>query len=76
MYFISILIAYSICRLIAVVLGNKLFSTGLFMLLVLLAQNTCKTTKILTACVIIDKLIQIACIDFSKTVCYRVKKAT
>ena len=67
MYFISILIAYSICRLIAVVLGNKLFSTGLFMLLVLLAQNTCKTTKILTACVIINTTIrQIACIDFPK----------
>ena len=63
MYFISILIAYSICRLIAVVL----FSTGLFMLLVLLAQNTCKTTKILTACVIINTTIrQIACIDFPK----------
>ena len=55
MYFISILIAYSIDRHIAVGLGNKLSSTGLSMLLVLLTQNTCKTTTTLTACVIINK---------------------
>ena len=48
MHFISISIAYCSCRLIAAVLANKLFSTGLFMLLVLLGQNAyskAKTTK-------------------------------
>ena len=58
MHFISISIAYCSCRLIAAVLANKLFSTGLFMLLVLLGQNAyskAKTTKKLTACVIANK---------------------
>ena len=48
MHFISISIAYCSCRLIAAVLANKLFSTGLFMLLVLLGQSAyskAKTTK-------------------------------
>ena len=57
-HFISISIAYCSCRLIAAVLANKLFSTGLFMLLVLLDQNAyskAKTTKKQTACVIANK---------------------